>query len=260
MLYLAGELGPKETGRLLAHLARCADCTALAEDLAATQERVAKVWHGNIEPPATLEARVMASVRALPKQRSRWPIPLSHWGQRPSFAFVAAGLGLVILGFVVGRRWPAASGLELARLGDAYNRMLAAAPDAELRDSDPQHLSQQLTPLVRFPVRAVDLQPEGVRLVGGGRANVDSVPMVTLHYDWQGKQISLFEMEGAKRIPIPLQKLGHEADSYYVRKVGDTAFVAWHSGKTDCVMIARSIPMHQLFHFACHACEKQERL
>jgi len=260
MLYLAGELGQKETGRLLAHIEGCPDCTALAEDLSATQVRVAKAWHGNIEPPATLDARIMAAVRELPVQRPRRPDLFSNWRPRQRFTFAAASCGLVILGLIVGRLWTATSGPEIMRLSEAHDRMLVTPPDAELRDSDPRHLAQQLTPLVWFPVKAADLNPEGVRLIGGSRTTVDRVPMVTLHYEWQGKQISLFEMEGAKRIPIALQRLGHESDSYYVRKVGDTAFVAWHSGKTDCVMIARSIPMHQLFHFACHACEKQERL
>jgi len=38
------------------------------------------------------------------------------------------------------------------------------------------------------------------------------------------------------------------------------AYVAWRSGKTNCVMVARSVSMHLLFHLACRACEQQDRL
>jgi hypothetical protein len=82
--------------------------------------------------------------------------------------------------------------------------------------------------------------------------------VVELHYQWEGNQISVFEMDSSNKSPAALRQLGHETDAYYAHKSGDMAYIAWHSGKTECVMVARSVPMHQLFHLACKACEKQE--
>jgi anti-sigma factor RsiW len=260
VLYLAGELTPKENARLIRHYAQCAACAALAEDLAATQQRVEAVLRTDVEAPTTLDARVMSAIRALPPQQPSWPGFLPNRRGLPRFAFALAVCCMVILGFAIGGRYSAKSVLELASLGAAHNRQITASSPSELNGSDAHQLAQQLTSLVRFPVRAADLKSEGALLVGGCRTMVDNVAMAALHYNWEGKQISLFEMDGAKRTPAALRQMGHEADSYYVHKAGDLVYVAWHSGKTDCVMVARAVPMHQLFHLACRACERQEEL
>jgi hypothetical protein len=44
-----------------------------------------------------------------------------------------------------------------------------------------------------------------------------------------------------------------------VRKTGDLTYVAWSFGRTNCVMVARTVPMHLLFRLACHVSEKLER-
>jgi anti-sigma factor RsiW len=259
VLYLAGELTPRENARLIGHLERCAVCTAQAEELAATQEQVETALRTDLEPPPTLDARVMAAVRALPPRQPSRPGFLTGWGGRQRFAFAAALTCLALLVIVIGRRYTT-SELELASLGEAHRHLLIAASDAEVITSDPQQLAQQLSPLFRFPVKPVDLKPEDVRLVGGLRTAVDHVPMAALQYEWQGNRISLFEMDATQRIPSVLQRMRRDPDSYYARKEGDLAYVAWHSGKTDCVMVARAVPMHQLFHFACRACERLESL
>jgi len=258
VLYLAGELTPRENSRLIGHIERCAACAALAEDLAATQERVESAWRTDVEPPATLDARVMAAVRALPPRQPSALARLPHWILQPRYAVAGALACLLLIGLLVWRSRSAPS-LELAQLGQEHTRLLEAASISEVRESDPQRLDQQLSSQVRFPVRAVSLVQEGATLQGGSRTTVDSVPMVALHYEWQGHRISIFQMDGTQRPPAPLLRMRHDPDSYYVRKTGDLAYVAWHSGKIDCVMVAQAVPMHELFHLACHACERQEQ-
>jgi anti-sigma factor RsiW len=269
-LYLAGELSQREKARVIAHLERCAACAALAEELAAAQERVTAAWSADVEPPATLDARVMAAVRALPPQE---PFRLNRlnrlnlaalnswlpWGQWPRSVPMAA-LACLLVGFGV-LLWRArtTASLDLAQLGQAYRRSMQEASAPQLPGSDPQKLGSQLASGVRFPVRVVDLTSEGATLKGGSRTTVDHVPVVAVYYEWQGKQISLYQMDGAQRPPAPLLRMRHDPDSYYVQKAGNLAYVAWHSGKTDCVMVAQSLPMHQLFHLACRACERQEQ-
>src|SRR5579862_4551912 len=88
-LYLAGELTPRENARLIHHQARCAACAALAEDLAATQERVEAVLRAEVEAPATLDARVMAAIRALPPRQASWAGLLPQWRGHARFALAA---------------------------------------------------------------------------------------------------------------------------------------------------------------------------
>ena len=48
-------------------------------------------------------------------------------------------------------------------------------------------------------------------------------------------------------------------DSYFVRKMGGLTYVTWSFSGTNCVMVARAVPMHLLFQLACHTSEKLER-
>src|ERR1051326_152064 len=71
-LYLAGELEPAQRSRLTRHLEQCAACTAMAEQLAETQEQMESALSTPIEAPASLDARVMAAVRSMPAPRPAW--------------------------------------------------------------------------------------------------------------------------------------------------------------------------------------------
>src|SRR5579862_1370672 len=152
-LYLAGELTPRENARLIRHQARCAVCAALAQDLAATQERVEAVLRAEVEAPTTLDARVMAAIRALPPRQPSWPGFLPSRGRPLRFAFAAALCCLILLGVAIRGRYATKPALELARLGAVHDRQITAASPPDLKDSDPRRLAQRLSSLVRFPVR-----------------------------------------------------------------------------------------------------------
>jgi anti-sigma factor RsiW len=260
VLYLAGELAAPETAQILEHLEMCAECMAQAEALAETQARLEAAIHTTVEAPTTLEARVMEVVRALPAPQRPWFRVLPRWGWRPSLALASAALCLLGLGFVIGR-WQAlpSGGVHATTLNWAS---LDPEGNAETQlQSDPRQLSQALTSLVDFSVPVVDLKPEGAALVGGNRSVVQGVTVARLHYAWQGQPVALFVMDDKKLAPpmLPQAAFG-SADSYLAGKAHGLTYVAWHTGRTNCVMVARSVPMHLLFRLACHACEKQERL
>jgi anti-sigma factor RsiW len=262
LLYLAGELEPSQTARLMRHLERCSTCTAAAEQLSETAARVEAALPTTIEAPATLDARVMEAVRGLPAPRRPWTALFPRPRLLHRLALGSAVLALMIASFFMGR-WDAgrmasrpAPALDLALLGDAH-RQLLSAPGTEIQTQDPQKLAQALAPLLRFPAAVVDLRPEGLRLVGGKPAEVHGVPVAALHYDWEGQRVSLFQMGTLS--PPALRQVIFRSDSYFVRKVGGLTYVAWSFGGTNCVMVAQNVPMHQLFRFACHASEKLER-
>lgn len=258
VLYLAREMSPAEYARITDHVSHCAECFALAEELAATQERLESVLNTNMEAPATLDARVMRAVRDLQVNQNLSGGVRTRWRRPMVYAIPLCCLMLVALAITTKGRSGASSELDLASLGEAHNRLTGAERPDQFPRSDAKQLAVQLSSAARFPVRVSDLTPEGAQLVGGNRIIVENSSLAELHYLWQGKQISVFEMDSSNRTPAALRQLGHERDAYYAHKSGDMAYIAWHSGKTECVMVARQVPMHQLFHLACKACERQE--
>jgi anti-sigma factor RsiW len=260
MLYLAGELRTQETARLLRHLDGCAACAAQVEALAETQERVEVAVRTDIEAPDRLVARVMESVRTLPAPRRSWRVLFPRWEWRPRLALASGALCLLLIGFAAGRWHPRSSAatLDLASLAQVH---AAEQQAAGFRTSDPQQLSRALASQVDFPVPVVDLKPEGAPLLGGTQSRVQGVPVALLHYNWQGERISLFVMDDRKLSPPALPQVASiSADSYLAGKRDGLTYVAWRSGRTNCILVARTVPMHLLFRLACHACEKQESL
>lgn len=258
VLYLAGELAAPETARILEHLETCANCMAEAEALAETQARLEAVIHTTVEAPSTLEARVMEAVSALPAPQQPGFRFLPRWGWRPSLALAGAALCLLGVGFFIGR-WQALPPVGAPATTLNWASLEPDDSEGTRSQSDPQQLSQALATQVDFPVPVVDLKPEGASLVGGNRSVVQGVTVARLHYTWQGQPVALFVMDDKKLSPpmLPQEAFG-TADSYLAGKTHGLTYVAWHTGRTNCVMVARSVPMHMLFHLACHACEKQE--
>src|SRR5262249_2598676 len=106
LLYLDGELPPREAAGLVRHLERCAACTAQAESLAERQAPGDTSLATAIEAPAALDARVMEAVRGLPAPRRPWGAPLQR-GWLPRLAWVPAAVCLLMVGFYAGS-WNAA--------------------------------------------------------------------------------------------------------------------------------------------------------
>ena len=141
--YLDGELGPSESARLEAHLARCTDCAGELE-LAATIRRELRALPELDCPPAVLERAHRAATEAtvVPLRRA------APAGERPrrAWAALAAALVLAVLGaFLVARglRAPAGQGpspeevaraTAEARYALAYVGRVSRSAGATLRD------------------------------------------------------------------------------------------------------------------------------
>jgi anti-sigma factor RsiW len=269
LLYLAGELQPTETARLLKHLEKCAPCTALAEELAETQEMVDAAVRTNVEAPESLDARVMGAVRGLPPRRPSWNTLLPRWGWPQRLVLASAALGLVIIGFAAGhwfafrdrRAHPpmAMAGrptLNLELLGRAHERAMTIPPVSQPL---PRRIAQALTPQVQFRVAAADLPSEGARLIGGEAATVQGTPVACLRYDWKGERVSLFQVDGMKLAPPMLPQREINGHCYLVGRTHDMSYVLWCAGTTNFVLVARADP-ERLFRLARNASETLERI
>src|SRR5260370_14355843 len=106
LLYLAGELEPGQTARLVRHLERCTPCHTMMESLAETAGRGEAALPTPIEPPATLDARVMEIVRGLPAPRRPWPGLLPPPPVLHPLALRTLRLALTVASLLAGH-WPA---------------------------------------------------------------------------------------------------------------------------------------------------------
>jgi hypothetical protein len=186
---------------------------------------------------------------------------------RPRLALAAATLCLMLSSFGAGEwhgAWrqyqitAAARTLDLAVLGDAHLKYLTALDGAPVSPSDPRQVAGALKAELPFAVGVVESKRDGLRLLSGNMATVNSVPVAALRYDWKGERISLYQMESRTLSPPALGQVVFQPDSYFVKKTGGLTYVTWSFGKTKCVMVARSVPMHLLFQLACHTSEKLE--
>lgn len=259
LLYLAEELGGHEVNQVRAHLQQCAVCTAQLRELTEIQQRLEPILQTQPEMSGRLEARVMDAVRDLPPPRSSWRarLILPGWRLRPLLAASALCL-LFAMGVVFLRLKNSETGLPLnmVLLSEAHQQAVSGPKPPGSPTAVPKILAQELTRELHYPVTVANLQAQGARLLGGRKTEVQGTLVAQFQYEWQGTRISVFEMDAAKLAPpVPASK-SFPSDSYFVAKRDGFAYVAWQNGKTNCVMVARSVPMHLLFPLACRACEQ----
>jgi anti-sigma factor (TIGR02949 family) len=271
LLYLAGELEPREAEVLREHLESCARCAAEAEALAETEARVTRVLRSAVKAPTTLDARVMEVVRHLPPPRRSWLGLWVPWRVRRRVVALSAALSLVVAGYFVGH-WQGDRGqmhlsgatqtdrptLVLALLGDDHLKYLANPQPAEIPGPDPRQVALGLMPLLKFPVAAVDLQPEGARLLGGRKCEVHGVPIAFLLYDWKGERVSLYQIDGRKIALPPLREVVFRGRRFLVGDGGGLSYIAWRSGVMNFVMVSGAKP-ERLLHLACTASGMSDR-
>lgn len=263
LLYLAGELEPQQSALLCRHLQHCDRCTAAAEELSEIQDLVDGAIATTVTAPMTLEARVMAAVCAEPVPRVSPRAPLSpgravlpalrSW--RRQLAVVSAALSLLIGAYAAGH-WhavwnrtplsaipaPARPTLSLSLLGNDHLKYLANPQPAQVPGPDPGQVSRGLTPLLKFPVAAVDLQSEGARLLGGRKCQAHGVPIAFLLYDWNGERVSLYQIDGRKIAVPPLREVTYRQRRFQVGEAHGLGYVAWRSGAMHFVMVSGARP------------------
>lgn len=262
-LYADGELAERQRDRVARHLDNCPRCAAALSRYVEISARVGAALRAHPETPSTLEARVMETIRKeAPRPAARRPAALRFAVALGVCAIFALGFGAGA-GFVAARG-PAASVhvpvVSLAALERVHRLAESGGLPLNATATTPDAIDRALRPAVLFPVEAVELPAEGLRLDGAGHTVVEGVPVAVVRYSFGGRSITLLEMDAARLAPDALAHAGERRDTYVAGKRPAGAYVLWRQGGRNCVMLTSAVPMHDLFRLACHACEKQESL
>jgi anti-sigma factor RsiW len=255
LLYIENELASHEWQRIARHLEDCRACQAARTAMLETHERVDGALRTAACAPPALDARVMAAVRRIPVGRRPWVALWASSGRSRRLAVSAAALCLVVAAYLAGR-WSARRAslppaavkemeqitLSLALLGQDHLEYLANPQPAEIPGPGAQDVALGLTPLLKFPVAVVDLQPEGARLLGGRKCQVHGTPIAFLLYDWRGERVSLYQMDGRRIALPPLREVTFRGRQFLTAEADGLSYVAWRSGAMNFVMVSAAAP------------------
>lgn len=275
LLFLEGELELGEAARVREHLRDCSRCGALAEELSETQDQVEVALRTAIVAPATLEARVMATVRRLPARRMQWPAFTPPWGWQRRLVLAGAAASLVLAGFVAGRtplhqatpaqapsqppsprttiaKVPAAQAsatqvLEFASLRSDYVQSLTNPRAVTVTGNDPRQVAQRLGKAEECIAVPVQMSAAGAQLLGGGWRRVAGAPVAFMSYEWKGQRISLYQAD-RRRLTVPALRALRASQNiagrrcYVVEQEKGLTYVAWCVGQTHYVLVARQAP------------------
>lgn len=268
LLFLEGELEPREATAVGEHLRECPRCGARAEELAETQEQVEAALRTDISAPPTLEPRVMATVRRLPMRRLQWPAFTPPWSWQRQLNTVGTALCLVLVGFLGGRVprrdfrtlrvpappprdsvavQPAPQILELTSLRDDHLQSLTNPRAVTVMGNDPRQVAQRLGKQGDCVVVPVKLAASGAQLLGGRWHHVAGVPVAFLCYAWEGQRVSLYQAD-ERRLTLPAlraleqHRATHSERCYVVEQSGSLTYMAWCSGMTNYILVAQAAP------------------
>lgn len=276
LLFLEGELEPREATEVGEHLRECPRCGARAEELAETQEQVEAALRTDISAPPTLEPRVMATVRRLPVRRLQWPAFTPPWSWQRRLVTAGAAVCLALAGFVAGRapfhnatippipsqrsprktvaQAPAPQILELTSLRDDHLQSLTNPRAVTVMGNDPRQVAQRLGKQGDCVVVPVKLAASGAQLLGGRWHHVAGVPVAFLCYEWEGQRVSLYQAD-ERRLTLPAlraleqHRATHSERCYIVEQSGSLTYMAWCSGMTNYILVAQAAP-ERLLHLA----------
>jgi len=266
LLYLAEELSPTESARIVDHLAGCRDCNAALNELAASRDILREMIRTTAQPPASLDTRILQRVQSLHRRRFLWLDRLSLWTPKTVFAFSGCALVLVMAGYQWGR-WNAAPTpvpgaptaasalptLDLASLAEAHHAWDRRTGSADL---DATLVAARLTQQTGLDVPPLDLRDRTVRLKDSAVVQVNHIPVAVRHYDWNGTPVSLVQANGIRLdLPYSLRELKHHGRCFLIHQKDGLTYIFWCEGPDNFVLVAQA-PPSQLFALTCKLCAK----
>jgi anti-sigma factor RsiW len=198
---LDGELSEEQRCLLEGHLASCGDCRRLTELERSFREK----YLAPLRPdpaPERVRDQVVRLLDGLPERQAaerRWPHP-SRRGLLVGLAvFVLGGLlGFVASGLLgpAGQRPWARADASLIRLADAsveqHQRLARGMLPHDIQHVTPKAAEQWFKGRLNFNVSLPELTGEDLTLVGGRISNLRDLEVAALHYQVEGKDVSLF--------------------------------------------------------------------
>ena len=269
LLYLAEELEPKESARVVTHMERCDACTSVLEELAESRDTLREAVRTTALPSESLGARIMQSVQASPRRLISWPVQLPVWRTREALAFAACALILVLSGYQWGRSTAGRAPLGGISEASTMPPMLDLASLAQTHRSwdsrsvagvvDTKVVAERLSRQTGMTVTPLDIKESNFRLKEGDVLQMNHVPVATMHYDWKGTSVTLAQADGMRLAPLTsLREMRDHGRCFLVQHSGDLTFVLWCEGTETFVLVAR-VPPSQLFALACEVCGKMQR-
>jgi anti-sigma factor RsiW len=198
--YLDGELAGEEQTTLETHLSTCPDCQRLIH-----LERTFRARYlDRLRPdpaPELIRREVSRLLATLPTRQRR----VRGWiGRRSSLArlgIVTAGVMLVLSGGVVGigARWPwNGKSTSLTRLAEAsveqHQKLTRGLLPYDVGEMSPKQMEQWFKGRLDFTANLPDLPRKNLALLGGRVSYLRDVEVAALHYQLDGKDVSLFVM------------------------------------------------------------------
>ncbi len=268
LLYLADELERREAARVVSHLERCEVCTTTLEEFVESRDTLRDAVRTTAQPPASLDARILETVKALPRRRFPWPVRLSDWNTMRVLSLATGAALLLLVGFLWGRssrpllpanRTEVVSErpmLDLAALADSH---LVWASNTEKHTPDKKILIERLSRQSGLRVTALEMKENALRLKDGAILQIKQVPVATLHYDWKGTPVTLAQADGMRLAqPTSLPEMRDHGRCFLIQHKGDLTTILWCEGTDNFVLMARVSPP-QLFALACQFCAKLQK-
>ena len=267
LLYLADELTQKESAQVVTHLERCDLCATLLEELAESRDTLKEAIRTTVQPPASMEARILERVQALPARRIPWPARIPAWKPTSVVALSACAALLLMIGYTWGRsNYPSPGGtpetiaarpiLNLASLTDALQSWKGQRTTAK---TDWKAVAVRLSRQTGLHAPPLELQERFLRLKAGDVLQMNHIPVATLHYDWKGTPVTLAQMDGMRLAPpAALRKMQDHGHCFLIQSRGDLTSILWCEGTENFVLIAH-VPPAQLLALACQVSAKLQK-
>lgn len=192
--YLDGELPQEQRSVLESHLAACADCGRLVRLERTFQETYLDPLRPDPAPDRVRD-QVARLLHALPDSPQAEP----WWSRRSRVRLLAAAAALIFLGGSIGiglqRLWngPHASLIRLAEASvEQHQKLARGIVPYDIKQVSPKAAEQWFRRRLDFNVSLPELTREDLTFLGGRISHLYDFEVAALHYQVEGKDVSLF--------------------------------------------------------------------
>jgi anti-sigma factor RsiW len=198
--YLDGELAGEEQASLEAHLSSCPDCQRLIH----LEQTFRARYFDQLRPDPAPETVRREVSRLLNGLSDRHPGGSRERPRRPSTireVAVVVGVFLVLGGAILGvtvRRWWSGASVSLVRLAEAsveqHQKLTRGLLPYDVRGMSPRQMERWFKGKLDFDVNLPELPRRNLALLGGRASSLAGFEVAALHYQVDGRDVSLFVM------------------------------------------------------------------